>query len=88
MDSAQFESLLVEFMMSVAILAGNPLAIATFLGFVVALLQAFTQIQDQTLSQTLKIAAIETVLLAFGSSLSAPLMISTTKIFAEFGTIK
>ncbi|MEM6339686.1 MAG: flagellar biosynthetic protein FliQ [Pseudomonadota bacterium] len=79
-----FSSLLVTFMIDVAILAGVPLAIATLSGFVISFFQAVTQIQDQTLSQTVKITAVVLVLLIFGVRLSGPLMTSTTQVFEEF----
>lgn len=82
-----FGSLLVSFMVDVAILAGVPLAIATLSGFLVSFFQAVTQIQDQTLSQTIKIAAVIFVLLAFGTTLSAPLMNSTVEIFEDFAVL-
>ncbi|MGB0213677.1 efflux RND transporter permease subunit, partial [Algiphilus sp.] len=48
----------VVFMAAVAVLAGIPLAVATLAGVVISFLQAITQIQDQTLPQTVKIVAI------------------------------
>jgi type III secretory pathway component EscS len=83
MDSA-FSSLLISFMVDIAILAGIPLAVATVSGFVISFFQAVTQIQDQTLSQTIKISAVVIVLLVFGARLSAPLMNSTTTVFEDF----
>ncbi|NJM81717.1 MAG: flagellar biosynthesis protein FliQ [Tabrizicola sp.] len=82
-----FSSLLVSFMVDVAILAGVPLAIATLSGFLTAFFQAVTQIQDQTLAQTIKIAAVVIVLLVFGARLTAPLMNSTVDIFENFAVI-
>ncbi|WP_299507320.1 flagellar biosynthetic protein FliQ [uncultured Roseobacter sp.] len=81
---SSFSSLLVSFMVDVAILAGVPLLIATVSGFIVSFFQAVTQIQDQTLSQTIKISAVVIVLLIFGTRLTGPLMISTIDIFENF----
>lgn len=81
---ATFATYLIEFMMDVAVLAGVPLAVATATGLLVAFFQAITQIQDQTLSQTVKITAIAFVLLAFGSLLTAPLLSSTRTLFEDF----
>jgi len=86
MAEIPFAGYLISFMMNVVILAGIPLAIATACGLVVSLLQAITQIQDQTLSQTVKITAITLILLAFGGTLVAPLLQSTNQVFDEFGT--
>jgi len=85
MNDISFSGYLVAFMMDVIILAGIPLAVATIIGLLVSIFQAVTQIQDQTLSQTIKIAAIVGVLIGFGSTLVSPLVLSSAQIFNEFG---
>ena len=85
MSNLSFSSYLAAFMMDVIILAGIPLGIATVSGLVVSVFQAVTQIQDQTLSQTIKIVAIVGVLIGFGGTLVAPLIESSAQIFEEFG---
>ncbi|MEL6839958.1 MAG: flagellar biosynthetic protein FliQ [Pseudomonadota bacterium] len=82
-----FSSYLVAFMLDITILAGVPLAVATIVGLVVSFFQAITQIQDQTLAQTIKIASIVVIMLAAGGALVAPLMTSTTEVFADFDII-
>lgn len=84
METQSFSSILVEFMVSVAILAGVPLALATISGFITAFFQAITQVQDQTLAQTVKITAVVVVLLVYGVTISGPLMNSTVKLFDNF----
>ncbi len=79
-----FSTLLVSFMVDIALLAGVPLGIATLSGLVVSFFQAVTQIQDQTLSQTVKISAVVITLLILGPSLVSPLMTSTVEIFDNF----
>lgn len=79
-----FGSILVTFMVDVAVLAGVPLAVATGTGFLVSFLQAITQVQDQSLSQTIKIVAVVVVLLVFGQRLTAPLLNSTILVFDQF----
>jgi type III secretory pathway component EscS len=74
-------------MFDIALLAGVPLAVATFCGVVIAFVQAITQIQDQSLSQTVKIFAIVIVLLSFGGVLTGPLLNSTTQVFDNFDLI-
>ncbi len=86
MEQAAFTTFLVEFMMDTVLLAGVPLAVATVCGLIVSFFQAITQIQDQTLSQTVKIVAIAFVLLVFGGTLITPLVRSTDMIFTEFAT--
>jgi type III secretion protein N (ATPase) len=68
----------------VAVLAGVPLAVATVVGLVVSFLQAITQIQDQTLSQTAKMVAIAATFIAMGGFLIAPLIEATVLLFDTF----
>ena len=82
-----FGTYLVAFMLDISLLAGVPLAVATIVGLLISFFQAVTQLQDQTLSQTLKIAAIVVVLLAMGTSLVGPLMRSPREVFADFDVI-
>ncbi|WP_299285094.1 flagellar biosynthetic protein FliQ [uncultured Tateyamaria sp.] len=84
METTSYGSVLVGFMADVALLAGAPLAVATVIGLIVSFLQAITQIQDQTLSQTIKIAAIAITLFAFGAVLTSPLMTSAQMVFDDF----
>lgn len=85
MGDIPFSSYLVAFMVDVIILAGIPLGVATVCGLLVSVFQAVTQIQDQTLAQTVKIIAIVVVLLGFGDVLVAPLLQSSITLFDEFG---
>jgi len=87
MNDGAYIQILISFMVDTAILAGIPLAAATLFGMLISIFQAITQIQDQTLSQTVKIVAIALVLLTFGGALTAPLMNSTNKIFTDFPTV-
>lgn len=87
MAETEIRALLVAFMLDTAVLAGVPLAVATITGFVVSALQAITQIQDQTLNQTIKIVAIAVCLLVFGNALVAPLLSSTEQLFTNFWAI-
>ena len=73
--------------MDVVILAGIPLMVATLSGLIISFFQAITQIQDQSLSQTIKISAIVIVLLSFGTTLTSPLFSSTMLVFEEFHRI-
>ncbi|WP_342076472.1 flagellar biosynthetic protein FliQ [Yoonia sp. SS1-5] len=87
MAEGTFAHYLIAFMMNVVLLAGLPLAVATVSGLIVSIIQAVTQIQDQTLSQTMKIVAITAMLLSFGGSLVAPLLSSTRELFSSFGNL-
>lgn len=85
MNDIPFSQYLVAFMMDVVILAGVPLGVATICGLLVSIFQAVTQIQDQTLAQTVKIVAIVFVLLGFGGVIVSPLVQSSSQLFSEFG---
>jgi type III secretion protein S len=67
-----------------AILAGVPMLIAMALGLVLSILQAATQIQDQTLPSLIKVIVIVGVLIGFGYPLSAPLVDKTRTVFTTF----
>jgi type III secretion protein S len=67
-----------------AILAGIPVAIAVLVGVVLAILQAATQIQDQTLPAMVKVIVILGVYLAMGQTLSYPLYEHTRQVFSSF----
>lgn len=67
-----------------AILAGPPLIVGTIAAFIVGLFQAVTQIQEQTLPQTVKMLAIGGVLILMGGLLSAPLYSLSDQLFSEF----
>lgn len=87
MHEISFTGYLVTFMMNTVILAGVPLGVATVAGLIVSFFQAITQIQDQTLSQTIKIVAIVVVLLTMGGTIVTPLLNSTKMMFTDFGEI-
>lgn len=76
--------ILQDFFLAVALLAGIPLLVATALGLIVALLQALTQIQDQTLPQLVKVVAVGACILIGGRVLTAPLMASSAQVFDTF----
>ncbi|MEM7291289.1 MAG: flagellar biosynthetic protein FliQ [Pseudomonadota bacterium] len=61
-----------------------PLVLATVVAFLIGLLQAITQIQEQTLPQTIKILVIGFLLIAFGGVLTAPLYSASDEIFSTF----
>ena len=86
MAAATLTSALYQFLYYSAIFVVPPLIVATVIAFIVGLFQAVTQIQEQTLPQTIKIFAIALVLLMFGSALAAPLYSASDKLFTDFYT--
>lgn len=65
-------------------LAGPILALAAILGLLIAILQAATQIQEQTISQIIKILAVSITLLIFGRALATPIIEQSTHILNDF----
>ncbi len=66
------------------IIGGPVLLVAGGLGFLTGLIQAVTQIQDQTFPQIIKIIAVSAVLLTLGQRLGAPIVSHSEEIFATF----
>ncbi len=84
MDEAHLISALYNIFYYSAVVLVPPLLLATIIAFVVGLFQAVTQIQEQTLPQTIKIMVIGFMLIAFGHTLTAPLYTTSDEIFSRF----
>ena len=84
MEEAQLVSSLYTIFYYAAVFLVPPLLIATIVAFLVGLFQAVTQIQEQTLPQTIKIFVIGIVLIGFGGLLTAPLYSASDEIFSRF----
>ena len=84
MSEAQLVSSLYNIFYYAAVFLVPPLLIATIVAFLIGLLQAITQIQEQTLPQTIKILVIGFVLIVFGGALTAPLFTASDEIFSRF----
>ena len=61
-----FEGLLRDALLVAALIALPPLLVATAVGAAVAILQAATQVQEQTLTMLPKMLAVAAMLAAFG----------------------
>ncbi len=61
-----------------------PILVATVIGILVSLLQALTQIQEQTLGFAVKLIAISITLMAASSWLGGELYLYTKDIFTHF----
>ena len=68
----------------ILILSGPPIFISMTLGLLVAIFQAATQIQEQTLSFTIKLIAVIMTLIFMGGWLSGQIMQFTNNIFLNF----
>ena len=65
-----------------------PIAVATFIGILVSLLQALTQIQEQTLGFAVKLIAISLTLLVCASWMGSSLLLYTQDIFSHFALLR
>ncbi|WP_281379024.1 type III secretion system export apparatus subunit SctS [Chthonobacter rhizosphaerae] len=79
--------LLTESMMLVMILSMPPIIVASVVGIVVSLLQALTQIQEQTLSFAIKLIAVAATIAAMASFLGSQVLLYTLKLFNDFPTL-
>lgn len=66
----------------ILILSGPPIIISTVLGLIVAIFQAATQIQEQTLSFTVKLFAVVFTIIFLGGWLGSMVLQYTNTIFS------
>jgi type III secretion protein S len=71
-------------LMTVLVVSGPVLAAAVVLGLVVGILQAVTQIQDQTLPLTVKLITILVVLIVLGPVMAGQIVAQASLVLAEF----
>ncbi len=84
MFSTEIYQLSYQALLLILILSGPPIIISTILGLLVAIFQAATQIQEQTLSFMVKLFAVMFVLLLMGGWLGSQIMQFTNSIFLNF----
>lgn len=82
--SGEIYQLTYQALMLILILSGPPILISTMLGLFVAVFQAATQIQEQTLSFMVKLFAVILTLLFMGGWLGAQIMQFATNIMQNF----
>jgi len=70
----------------ILILSGPPILISMTLGLFVAIFQAATQIQEQTLSFTVKLFAVVLSLMVLGGWLGGQILSFAQTIFTNFST--
>ncbi len=68
----------------VLVLSAPPIAAASIVGLVVAFLQAATQLQEQTLTYTLKFVTIAVTLLLTASLIGTSLQHFADRLFTDF----
>jgi type III secretion HrpO family protein len=70
----------------ILILSAPPILISLFFGIIVSIFQAATQIQEQTLSFTIKLVAVTLTLMFMGGWLGAQIMTFASNIFKGIPT--
>jgi type III secretion protein S len=82
MFANEIYSLSYQALILILILSGPPILISTVLGLIVAIFQAATQIQEQTLSFTVKLFAVIFTVIILGGWLGAQVLQFTNTIFS------
>ena len=85
-DISDIAGLTSDALLLTLILSMPPILVATLVGLIVSLLQAVTQIQEQTLSTAVKLVAVTLVLLVLAHWLGGELYRYTLRIFTLLGS--
>ncbi len=84
MFSTQVTQMAFQGLFLILLLSAPPVLISMFFGLTVAIFQTATQIQEQTLSSTVKLVAVTLVLMILGGWLGGTIGSFATKIFQNF----
>ncbi|MBN9377332.1 MAG: EscS/YscS/HrcS family type III secretion system export apparatus protein [Chlamydiales bacterium 38-26] len=84
MFQTQVVQLAYQALLLILILSAPPILVSMFFGVIVAIFQAATQIQEQTLSFTIKLVAVTLTLMVLGGWLGAQIMEFAGDIFSNF----
>ena len=82
--SSEVYQLVYEALFLILILSGPPILISMTFGLFVAIFQAATQIQEQTLSFTVKLVAVVLTIIMMGGFLGGQILQYTNKIMLNF----
>lgn len=75
---------LTESMLLVLVLSLPPIIVASVVGIAISLLQALTQVQEQTVSFAIKLIAVAVTIALMAGMLGSEMVNFTTKLFTEF----
>jgi type III secretion protein S len=75
---------ITEAMLLVMLLSMPPIIVASVVGIAVSLLQALTQVQEQTLSFAIKLIAVAVTIAAMAGFLGNEILNYTLKLFNDF----
>jgi len=65
-----------------------PIIVATVIGLIVSLIQALTQIQEQTLGFAVKLIAISITIMLASSWMGGEMLLYTQEIFTRFALLR
>jgi type III secretion protein S len=85
--NGEFVALTNDALWLVLVLSAPPIIVASVAGLLVAIVQAATQIQEQTLQYTVKFFAIVVTLFVTASLLASSLYRFGDRVFSEFPTL-
>jgi len=86
MYQSQLVELAYQGLYLILILSGPPIVISMIFGLGVAIFQAATQIQEQTLSFTIKLVAVIMTIMFMGGWLGSEIVQFSNNIFINFPT--
>jgi type III secretion protein S len=84
MSPNEAANLLTQAMMLVMLLSLPPILVASLLGILVSLLQALTQVQEQTIAFAVKLIAVAITIAAMAGFLGSQMLAYTLNIFDNF----
>lgn len=84
MFQTQVTQLAYQGLLLILLLSAPPVLISMFFGLIVAIFQAATQIQEQTLSFTIKLVAVTLTLMFMGAWLGQQILSFASNIFLHF----
>lgn len=84
MFQSQVTQLAYQGLLLILILSAPPILVSMFFGLIVAIFQAATQIQEQTLSFTVKLVAVTLTLMFMGGWLGSQILTFAGRIFTTF----
>ena len=84
MFQSEIYQLTYQALILILLLSGPPIIISMILGLMVAVFQAATQIQEQTLSFTVKLFAVILTIIILGGWLGAQILRFAQTIFTNF----
>lgn len=87
MSQAQILDYAIRTLILILRLSMLPIVVATVIGILVSLVQALTQIQEQTLSFAIKLIAISLTLIFASQWIGGELILFTNDIFTNFPAI-